>query len=165
MAYYSLQNPSLDLDSFDYALNWLTKNETFFTEEEMTMKVVVCARYDLRMSPGKLAAQVGHGIHSLCRESEEELVEEWESEDSCSKIVVLGVRDESTLLQVIDRAESLGVGAFSVEDAGRTEVDPGTLTVAAIGPCYEELIDIITGHLRPYKPESVALPSGHIHVD
>lgn len=135
---------------------WLTANPVDVPLPALTLKAVVCARYDLAMSPGKLAAQVGHGIHSLCRESDEDLIEEWEHEDSSSKIVVLGVKDQDKLLQVVHRAESLGVGAFPIEDAGRTEVDPGTMTVAAIGPCYEGLIDLITGSLRPYKTPAVA---------
>lgn len=158
LAFYSLPDRNSGVDGIDFALNWLSENGESLVDEDLPMKVVVCARYDLNMSAGKLAAQVGHAIHTLCRDSDEEIIEEWEWEDSASKIVVLGVKDELELAHMITRAESLGVGAFSVEDAGRTEVDPGTLTVAAIGPCYEELIDLITGSLRPYKVPSQKLP-------
>jgi PTH2 family peptidyl-tRNA hydrolase len=103
------------------------------------------------MSSGKLAAQVGHSIHSLCNETDDSLMEAWEDEDSASKIVVLGVKDLRGLEEIIKKAESMGIGAFAIQDAGRTEVDPGTTTVAAIGPCYECLINLITGNLRPYK--------------
>lgn len=67
------------------------------------------------------------------------------------KIVVLGVPEEAGLLDIISKAESFGLGAFAIHDAGRTEVEPGSLTVAAIGPSYEELVNVVTGHLRPYK--------------
>lgn len=121
-------------------------------DEEVPLKVIVLARYDLRMSPGKLAAQVGHAIHSLCRECDEVLIDQWEEEPSYSKIVVLGVENLSQLTSVCDAAEEIGIGVFTIEDAGRTEVEPGSLTVTALGPCYEPILDYVTGHLRPYKP-------------
>jgi hypothetical protein len=83
-------------------------------------------------------------------------MEAWEDEDSGSKIVVIGVKDHSGLEEIITKAELMEIGAFAIEDAGRTEVDPGTTTVAAIGPCYECLVNVITGHLRPYRdPQSI----------
>ena len=146
-------------DAIDFAVDWLANNENeHVDEDDMSMKVVVVARYDLKMTAGKLAAQVGHAIHSLCRESDEELIEEWEDEDSCSKIVVLGVNDHAGMLDVIARAEALGLGVFPIEDAGRTEVEPGSLTVAAIGPSYEQFINAVTGSLRPYKEPKPVIP-------
>jgi len=116
------------------------------------------------MSAGKLAAQVGHSIHSLCAETVDVRMEAWEDEDSGSKIVVLGVQDLLQLESIISRAEEMGIGAFPIEDAGRTEVDPGTTTVAAIGPCYECLINVLTGGLRPYKdPAAATSKLGAIH--
>jgi PTH2 family peptidyl-tRNA hydrolase len=107
------------------------------------------------MSSGKLSAQVGHSIHSLCTGTEDEIMDIWEDEDSSSKIVVLGVADQAELELVISKAESMGIGAFPIEDAGRTEVEPGTLTVVAIGPCYECLINLLTGDLRPYRDDYI----------
>lgn len=149
--FYSSSRANQETDGLNFCLNRLVSWNEDSEECDLDMKVVVCARYDIKMSAGKLGAQVGHSIHSLCRDSEEDVLEEWESEDSNSKIVVLGVRDENELNSIIDRAEELEIGAFPIEDAGRTEVDPGTVTVAAIGPCYSALIDVITGNLRPYK--------------
>ena len=45
-------------------------------------------------------------------------------------------------------AAVLGVVAYEVVDAGRTEVAPGTRTVLALGPAPVEVMDVITGHLR-----------------
>jgi PTH2 family peptidyl-tRNA hydrolase len=130
-------------------VNGTAESET--CQHKLTMKVVVLARYDLHMTAGKLAAQVGHAIHSLIRDSEESILENWEEDDSGSKIVVLGVTDLHQMLRYTHKAEQCGIGVFQIEDAGKTEVAPGSLTVAAIGPCYEEILDSITGDLRPYK--------------
>jgi PTH2 family peptidyl-tRNA hydrolase len=149
----SLKEPNSPSDPKGFCHDWIEKNCRHYIDDEgeSCMKVVVLARYDLKMSAGKLAAQVGHSIHSLCRETDEDVIEEWEDEDSFSKIVVLGVESMQQLDEVCAKAESLDIGVFKIEDAGRTEVAPGSLTVAAIGPCYEPILDVVTGHLRPYK--------------
>jgi PTH2 family peptidyl-tRNA hydrolase len=147
--------------SIESALEWIlaTKKSVGFDDlDDVTLKVVVVVRYDLGMSPGKLAAQVGHAIHSLSREGDEDLLEAWDDEDSCSKIVVLGVDNEELLDSVCDCAEEYGIDVFPIEDAGRTEVSPGSFTVAAFGPCYEPILDLVTGHLRPYKPKPATHP-------
>jgi PTH2 family peptidyl-tRNA hydrolase len=136
----------------EFGLDYMRSLPTESTEiDDVPLKVVVLCRYDLGMSPGKMAAQVGHSIHSLCRECDEVLLEEWEDELSGSKIVVLGVENLMVLEEICSQAQSFGLGVFKIEDAGRTEVEPGSITVAAIGPCYEPILDVITGSLRPYK--------------
>jgi PTH2 family peptidyl-tRNA hydrolase len=134
----------------------LTEEFDVFNEDDLLdlecLKVVVIARYDLGMSAGKLAAQVGHAIHIMCRSAEDDtLISEWEELESGAKIVVLGVHDQASMDEVCYRARSLEIGTYPIEDAGRTEVPPGSMTVAAIGPCYEAILDVVTGHLRPYK--------------
>lgn len=45
-------------------------------------------------------------------------------------------------------AFSLGLPTHVVRDVGRTEVEPGAVTVLAVGPATAELIDMVTGELR-----------------
>ena len=42
-------------------------------------------------------------------------------------------------------ALAAGLPTYTIEDAGRTEVEPGTRTVTAIGPAPKALLDAITG--------------------
>ena len=45
-------------------------------------------------------------------------------------------------------ARSLGVVAEVIADAGRTQIEPGSLTVLGIGPAPKSVIDGITGNLK-----------------
>ena len=44
-----------------------------------------------------------------------------------------------------EAARAAGLPTYTIEDAGRTEVEPGTRTVTAIGPAPKALLDAITG--------------------
>eukprot|EP00747_Dinoflagellata_sp_TGD_P171181 gnl/TRDRNA2_/TRDRNA2_204622_c0_seq1.p1 gnl/TRDRNA2_/TRDRNA2_204622_c0~~gnl/TRDRNA2_/TRDRNA2_204622_c0_seq1.p1 ORF type:complete len:294 (-),score=44.22 gnl/TRDRNA2_/TRDRNA2_204622_c0_seq1:238-1119(-) len=108
-------------------------------------KMVMCVREDLGMSVGKAAAQVGHAVHAALRESQADL-SAWES--TGSKKVVLGVGSEAELLELQRLAQSLGLVAVSIMDAGHTELQAGTTTVVAIGPAREGEVNRVTGHLQ-----------------
>ena len=49
------------------------------------------------------------------------------------------------------QAEEAHIWNFQVVDAGRTEVEPNTKTVLAIGPDLNSNIDQITGNLKLLK--------------
>lgn len=46
------------------------------------------------------------------------------------------------------KAREAGLNTYIVRDAGHTQVEPGSMTVAAIGPGDGEEIDVITGSLK-----------------
>ncbi len=115
-------------------------------------KQVLVVRGDLKMSPGKLAAQVAHGAVTAAentRKRKPEIYRGWLAEGQ--KKVVLLAEDEEELKGLKERAEREGLEASLVVDAGLTELPPGTVTVLAIGPDYSERIDRVTGHLPLYK--------------
>ena len=64
--------------------------------------------------------------------------------------VALGVKNLRVMNELVGEAKAARLTTFVGEDAGRTEVEPGTVTVAAIGPAAASDIDKITGHLRLY---------------
>ncbi len=74
-----------------------------------------------------------------------DIVYKWDTY-GCAKIVV-AVNSEEELLKIRDSAKDKHVPYYLVADAGRTQVDPGTKTVCAIGPGGVSEIDSITGHL------------------
>ncbi|MEM3012869.1 MAG: peptidyl-tRNA hydrolase Pth2 [Candidatus Hadarchaeales archaeon] len=111
-------------------------------------KQVMVVREDLPMSRGKLAAQVAHGAVlgvEECRRKREEWFREWMEEGQ--KKVVVSAPGEGELRELLREARELGLPAGLVEDAGLTELPPGTVTVLAVGPAPSELVDRVTGKL------------------
>ena len=115
-------------------------------------KMVILVRTDLNMSVGKVAAQVGHAVlgwYKVAMMECPEKVNQWEL-ISWPKIV-LKVDSEEQMDEMREQADQAGIWNFIVQDAGRTEVDPGTKTVLAIGPDLNAKIDPITGSLALLK--------------
>jgi PTH2 family peptidyl-tRNA hydrolase len=114
--------------------------------EDIELKMVVCVRQDLNMSKGKIAAQVGHavlGAYKIARRACPEYVKAWEFRAQAK--ITLKVDDEATMDAVAAAARAAGLPLVIIEDAGRTEVEPGTRTVLGIGPAPRGDIDAITG--------------------
>lgn len=59
-------------------------------------------------------------------------VEAWENQGQPK--ITLKVETEGELDGLVRKAREMGVSAASIRDAGRTQLTPGTKTVAAIGP-------------------------------
>lgn len=111
-------------------------------------KQAIVVREDLDMSPGKLAAQVAHGAVSAAEKTRRENPEwfkGWLKEGQ--KKVVLAAGDERELRELWEEATKSGLPCELIEDAGLTELPPGTVTVLGIGPAPSEKIDAITGKL------------------
>ncbi|KSW11521.1 peptidyl-tRNA hydrolase [Pyrodictium occultum] len=116
-------------------------------------KQVIAVRTDIRMSRGKLAAQVAHAaveavllIIDSGNPEWSRWLREWRIQGQ--KKVVVKVSSEQELLWVHQEARRLGLPASLVADAGRTELPPGTRTAAAVGPAPSQLVDRVTGRLK-----------------
>lgn len=111
-------------------------------------KQVIVARKDLEMSPGKLAAQVAHGAvgaSEKARKNNPEWFKGWLGEGQ--KKVVVEVSNEKELRKLNEQAGETGLPHELVQDAGLTELPPGTVTVLAIGPSPSKKVDELTGEL------------------
>ncbi|MFN3384314.1 MAG: peptidyl-tRNA hydrolase Pth2 [Archaeoglobaceae archaeon] len=111
----------------------------------MEYKQVIVVRDDLNLSRGKLAVQVAHASILGFLKSDREKREIWLREGQ--KKVVLKVANLEELFDIRFRAEKEKLVTAIVEDAGLTEVLPGTITAIAIGPDESKRIDKVTGNL------------------
>ncbi|PSN49706.1 Peptidyl-tRNA hydrolase 2 [Blattella germanica] len=103
------------------------------------------------MGKGKVAAQCAHAAvrcYQNALQKAPEVLKVWEITGQ-PKIVVKPEQDgEECLLQLYEKARSLGLTAAIVRDAGKTQVDSGTVTVVGIGPGQSNIVDQVTKHLK-----------------
>ncbi len=112
-------------------------------------KQVIVLRKDLEMSVGKKCVQSSHASLGAYRKTDKSIVKKWDSEGQ--KKVVLEVDSREEILKLYEKVKKGKISCFLVEDAGLTELDPGTITALGIGPDSEEKIDKITGSLKLLK--------------
>lgn len=110
--------------------------------------MVLVVRGELRLTPGKTAVQVAHAAVMLSLDAlrhHAEAFRQWTETGQKKIAVVVPTLEEMELLARRARAE--GIPTVFVEDAGLTEVPPGTRTVLGLGPSRPTEIDPLTGHL------------------
>ncbi len=103
-------------------------------------------RADLKLGKGKLAAQVAHASLGAYRYAGGEAKFAWERDGE--KKVVLKVKGLEELAALQIKAKNLGIPSALVTDAGKTEVESGTVTALGLGPADEALLDRLTGKLK-----------------
>lgn len=108
-------------------------------------KQVIVVRKDLKLSIGKLGAQIGHAVLGAYKNADKKLISKWEDEGQ--KKVVVQVENEKALLETWDKAKKLGIATALIKDAGHTEIEAGTITCLGLGPEEETKINKITGFL------------------
>jgi len=109
-------------------------------------KQVILCRTDLKMSKGKLAAQVSHASVETMVKSHKDDIENWR--DQGMKKSILKVISRQQLFYYKRKAEDAGLVCGLIIDAGHTQLKPGTPTCLGIGPDKEEKIDAVTGKLK-----------------
>ena len=112
----------------------------------MLYKQVILVREDLKLPKGKLAAQSSHASVDATLKSDKKIVNSWKKEGA--KKVILKVKDEKELFKYKQMAEDNGLKTSLITDAGRTVLEPGTVTCLGIGPDLEEKIDKVSGKLK-----------------
>jgi PTH2 family peptidyl-tRNA hydrolase len=109
-------------------------------------KQVIIVRKDLGLPKGKLAAQAAHAAVEGVLKSDKDIVRKWRHQGM--KKIVVKVEDDKELYKYIQQAKDLNLVTATITDAGRTVVEPGTLTCGVVGPDIEQKIDSITGSLK-----------------
>ncbi|KAJ3215169.1 hypothetical protein HDU67_000737 [Dinochytrium kinnereticum] len=55
---------------------------------------------------------------------------------------------QQELLDLYQKAIDAGILSEYIEDQGRTQIEPGSLTVVAVGPALASLVDTVAGKLK-----------------
>ncbi|MDD5253869.1 MAG: peptidyl-tRNA hydrolase Pth2 [Candidatus Nanoarchaeia archaeon] len=110
------------------------------------MKQAILVRQDLKLSKGKMSAQCSHASVEAVLKSYKDKVMTWQKEGM--KKVILKVKDLDELLKYNQLAKDIGLKTALIKDAGRTEIEPGTITCVGVGPDEDTKIDSITKTLK-----------------
>ncbi|PWB85568.1 peptidyl-tRNA hydrolase [Methanobrevibacter thaueri] len=111
-----------------------------------SMKQVMIVRTDLKMRKGKIAAQCCHGSIGAYKKSPADKVRKWENEAYAKVILKVQTLEELTALKKV--ADEKGIANYLVVDAGRTQIPTSSVTVLALGPDEDDIIDEVTGDLK-----------------
>jgi len=109
-------------------------------------KQAILLRKDLKLPLGKACAQTAHASLEAAFDAAKSIVQEWSKQGM--KKVILKVADEKELMQFFDMAKRAKLPVGLIRDAGRTVLEPGTITCLGIGPADENEIDKLTGKLK-----------------
>uniref|UniRef100_A0A0N5BAX8 peptidyl-tRNA hydrolase n=1 Tax=Strongyloides papillosus TaxID=174720 RepID=A0A0N5BAX8_STREA len=113
-------------------------------------KMVLVVNMALGMGKGKLAAQVGHAVlgtykHAMKTPEGQTAISHWEKVGQV-KVVVKG-QDTEQLMDIFKASKDKGLWSYIVQDAGYTQIPPGSRTVVGIfGPVED--VDDVTGSLK-----------------
>jgi PTH2 family peptidyl-tRNA hydrolase len=112
------------------------------------VKMVLVLRGELRLTAGKTAVQAAHAAVMLAestRVSHPKWLAVWRQQGQ--KKIALLANDLDEMEELRRRAVARHLPVVWVEDAGMTEVAPGTRTCLGIGPAPGSEVDAITGSL------------------
>lgn len=111
-------------------------------------KMVLILRGELRLTAGKAAVQAAHAAVMLVLQAEKRdrsTLDRWLAQGQKKIALVVATLTE---LEAIERsARARGILTVWVEDAGFTEVPPGTRTCLGLGPAPDTELDPLTGRL------------------
>jgi len=112
-------------------------------------KQVIVVRSDLKMGKGKIAVQVAHAAISSSedtRRKHPDWLRAWLAESQAK--ICLKIDSEKELRLLKGKFDSSGLPNSLIQDAGLTQLDPGTTTCLGIGPIPSGIVDRYTSHLK-----------------
>ena len=126
----------------------LTAPRTYSGRLEDTVKLVLVVNNDLKMGKGKIAAQVGHASVSATLKAGELnplALDSW-LKSGQKKVCLKTTYDE--LMEISAKAKINRIQIVEINDAGKTQIPSGSLTVVAFGPDEDGRLEELTGHLK-----------------
>jgi len=112
-------------------------------------KQVIVVRQDLKMGKGKLAVQVAHAAVASAEQARRykpSWYDSWIHENQAKICVKIETEEELRTLK--GRIDEIGIPNALIQDAGLTQLEPGTTTCLGIGPLPSDMADRYTGELK-----------------
>ena len=112
-------------------------------------KQVIVVRQDLKIGKGKLAVQVAHAAVSSAEQArryKKEWLDAWMGENQAK--ICVKVESEKELRLLKGKLDEFGIPNALIQDAGLTQLEPGTTTCLGIGPLPSDIADRYTGELK-----------------
>lgn len=114
-------------------------------------KMVIVVRTDIPMGKGKIGAQCAHAALECYRKSisigsNRRVFNSWLLFGQPK--VVLRISSEKELLSLAQKSRDSGLVTAVIRDAGRTQLEPGTISVLGIGPAPTNIVDKVTSSLK-----------------
>lgn len=125
------------------------EEENVFSDFGGEFKMILVVRNDLKMTKGKIAAQCGHaavGAFEGALKKIPSVLRKWQHTGQAK--IAVKVESEQMLMEVYRTAKANNLNCCLIRDAGRTQIEPNSKTVLAIGPAPNQVLDTITGHLK-----------------
>ncbi|XP_051154435.1 peptidyl-tRNA hydrolase 2, mitochondrial-like isoform X1 [Leptopilina boulardi] len=117
----------------------------------LNCKMVIVVRTDIPMGRGKIAAQCAHAAVQCCQEVNSSKTHKLAFNSWLlvgQPKIILQISNEKSLLNLANEAKKIGLPFAIIRDAGRTQLEPGTISVLGIGPAPKEHVDKITSSLK-----------------
>ena len=112
------------------------------------MKQVIVLIKELKLTKGKMAVQASHasvGSYKKAKAMHPDIVKSWELGGE-NKVAVY-VEKTSDLFELFHRIPE-SIPKMMITDAGRTHLEPGTVTCMGLGPYHEDELDKYTRGLK-----------------
>lgn len=147
-----MKQEELDFN-FKSALEGLVLDcRTELPDRNSELKIWIIARKDLPLSQGKFGAQAGHAAGTCMVLSDRRNNSNLDQYLSLGQPkITVGVADEAELIKCVKLCHEAMLVSVLVQDAGRTELDGKTFTVAAVGPCLRSELPPAVKRLQMLK--------------
>jgi len=141
-------------DTAESAIAWVFENDMAGGEDDemyLDYKMVFVVNTSLPMTPGKMAAQVGHAALGIYQDlvAKQDVhggpLLQWN--ENGSKKIVLQCNDATHMNALACLAEKEGLPFTIIKDAGHTQIPSGSQTVMAIFGLAKD-VDKVTGQLK-----------------
>ncbi len=114
----------------------------------MGLKQAIVLRTDLGMRKGKMCAQASHAsLEAFLKTQKKDsfIADHWLREGMPK--IVLKIGGEKEIIELFESAKK-SVPSALIKDAGKTQVEPGSITALGLGPAPESELDRHTKQLK-----------------